>query len=283
MPLFCEITPELRGETERIRTDCGRFTSSHAFASIYDWSATFGLTICLESGGYAVKSADSLFFPLGTAEFVGKMTDFALSQGLKLVYASESDCDFLRGRYGEKVIISEDRASSEYVYRVQPLAELEGAHFKHIRKFINHIRNESEITSEPITPENLREILAITEKWLKIHCHGEDYGDVAALSRAAGAFELLKMEGVLLRENGIATAFVMGSPLGGGYADINFSKSDRDEDGFDYCCKHLFYQSCAGRYDFINHEEDLGLPGLRTRKTLLHPERMENMFTAVKA
>lgn len=54
-----------------------------------------------------------------------------------------------------------DRDNFEYVYRASDLAELPGKKYQKIRSHLNRFRRNCMSTVEPITPENLEEVMEL--------------------------------------------------------------------------------------------------------------------------
>jgi hypothetical protein len=99
--------------------------------------------------------------------------------------------------------------------------------------------------------------------------------------------EELDIEGVMLTENHRVLAFAMGSPLSETTFDIHFEKAVEDVDGAYPAINQAFAAYLRNKYpqlQYLNREDDMGLPGLRRAKLSYNPvELVEKCWAVLKA
>lgn len=184
----------------------------------------------------------------------------------------------------------EDRANYDYVYRVEDLAELKGRRYHSKKNHVNRFNKELEGRYEtvPFTAECAEEALALL-KYIDEKKQVEGFEaemlrmEAGVLQEALPNFERLGLEGVALRIDGKLEAYAIGGPLGSDTIVEHIEKANIDFPGIYQKINQEFCRSCRGRYEFVNREEDMGLPGLRKAKTSYKPCRMIEKSIAVFA
>lgn len=183
-----------------------------------------------------------------------------------------------------------DRANYDYVYRAEDLAGLKGRRYHSKKNLVNRFNREQEGRYEivPFSVGMAEEALAllryIDEKKQvtgfeadMLHMEADVLMDVLPV------YDRLGLEGVALKIDGRLEGYAIGGPLGGDTIVEHIEKANVDFPGIYQKLNQAFAQSCLDRYEFINREEDMGLPGLRKAKTSYRPCRMIEKSIAVFA
>jgi len=241
-----------------------------------------------------VEDRRCLFLPLAPVDKLppDRLLDLAKMTGISTVFPVP---DHYLKYYGKKQVaalfrIEEMPKHSDYVYRVEDLAQLKGNKYSKKRNLINQFErrylNEGRVAVAPITPAETDECLGFLEEWcLTNDCDGKDRDDLACEKEAAKyTLKHLKTfgsKGLLLRIDGEICAFGIGARLTSDVGVLNFEKAFSDIKGlyqyFDReCARQLFPD-----FQYINKENDMGEPGLRKAKKSYHPARMVKAFQLV--
>jgi hypothetical protein len=93
-----------------------------------------------------------------------------------------------------------------------------------------------------------------------------------ALNRAFKFFEDLHLEGLMLLVNDQPVAFSIFSRLNPTTYDIHFEKADLAIKGAAQMINHETAKCLTNKCDYINREQDLGIPGLRQAKLSYDPD-----------
>jgi len=88
-------------------------------------------------------------------------------------------------------------------------------------------------------------------------------------------------EGGILQINGRLIAFSIFSRLNRETADVHFEKSDTTVKGAAQVINQETARSLAGRFSWINREQDLGIDGLRQAKRSYMPDQILMPYTLV--
>ncbi len=172
----------------------------------------------------------------------------------------------------------EQREYEDYIYKTEDLAALKGNRYANkrnwITRFLNH--NKDKYLLEPITAENTGECLAFIEAWCRYYtCSMAENESLACEKQAAvnmlNHFSDLEVEGLLVRIDGVVSAFAIRTPLSENMANLTFEKAFPDIPGLypfldRECARQLF-----DHYTYINKESDMGLAGLAQSKESYHP------------
>ena len=194
--------------------------------------------------------------------------------------------------YGKNVLnaffdIEEETEFEDYIYLTEDLAKLKGNKYSKKRNLINQFRrhyvDRNRVRIEPITSADVDECIVFLEKWCQEHDCDSNPDETLACEKQAAIntlenMEILEVRGLLLRLDGIVSAFGIASHLTDRMGVLHFEKAFADIKGlyqyFDnQCAKRLFKG-----YTYINKESDMNLPGLAKAKKSYHPTMMVKSY-----
>lgn len=175
--------------------------------------------------------------------------------------------------------IREDRAHWDYVYLTRDLIDLNGNKYRNKRSQIRRFATSHDYRYHPMTPADLPRALAVFDAWASAHPRILSVAEErAALLEALAAFEKLPLKGGYLEVDGQMVAFAIGSLLKPDTALIHFEKTLPElPDAYAVINREFTTNAWSGT-EFINREDDLGLPGLREAKSRYHPVRMAEKY-----
>ena len=274
-----EITEAHKNSIETVRMRCNHALSSHAFTSLYLWQKNMGLSVICEEDFFVVKSTmgngDFHFFPCGNNEKIErfirlKMADKTFSLG----YLRECDKKWLEERFPDMWEFRRAEDADEYIGDISEYLALDGSKFSEIRRKIKKIDREHEITVQPITEQTLSDAMSVVKNW---NCYARSEGtnqlsDDFVAETALSNMELLDISGIVLYCDSTPAAVFAGFPLSPDTVDVLIGKTTADAPkGIVYYGLHAYLKTCADTYTYCNHEEDLGIPGIRQVKQSLGP------------
>lgn len=177
------------------------------------------------------------------------------------------------------------RNQFDYVYLREELAALKGKKFdgkrNHIRRFAARYPGYQFV---PLAPGHAQEALVLFEKWFKVREESKYFPRVAytsqkaAVTTAFALFEKLGLLGGALIFNGTMKGFTLGSRLNEEKVSVHFLYSDPEMPG---SFQAILWEACNktfSAFKYIDLEQDLGIPGLRTAKLSYHPAELEEKF-----
>lgn len=186
--------------------------------------------------------------------------------------------DLIDTWYPGRYQVEYDRDDADYLYSRELLATLKGKKLHGKRNHINRfLENYPDYEYERIDDANYKDCLKIAYDWAKgtsdENAEDKDY-EHCALRYALENRDALGLTGALIRIDNRAVAFTLGEPLTDDTFVIHFEKAYADVQGAYAMINREFVRRELGAYEYVNREEDMGIPGLRHAKTSYQPIRL---------
>ncbi len=226
-------------------------------------------------------------YPLGQGDLkavLDAMIQDAHDRGLpfRISGMSAAECAQLEALYPGRFHFHSDRDGFDYVYAIADLAELKGKRYQSKRNFANRFRaGHPDCQILPLDERTLPLVREMLEIWFaqkkELDPHADFVLETLALGRALSRLAELKLEGLCLIEAGKCLAMTLGSPLTENTFDIHFEKALDGVDGAYAFINQSFAQHLREKYpnlQYLNREDDLGIPGLRKAKLSYHPHHL---------
>jgi len=169
----------------------------------------------------------------------------------------------------EGLRIIADQDSADYVYRVDDLARLKGRRFHKKRNLIKQCLDNYDCRYEELTPALIPECIAMLDRWCEMRQCGLNPGlcnEYNAIREVFAHYESFHLLGGVVRVNGVIQAYAIGEELSPGTAVCHFEKALPGIQGLGQLINQLFALYSLRSFDFVNREQDLGIPGLRQAK-----------------
>ena len=186
----------------------------------------------------------------------------------------------------ESIHAIDDRDNADYVYRVADLAELTGRRYAKKRNKVKQCLQSNNCQYEPITRTNLIECIEMQAQW----CEARECGHLPGLCNENMAidelfenyWELGGLIGGAIRVNGTIQAYAIGEQLHPTTAVCHFEKAMPTIPGLGQLINQWFAKYSLQDFEFINREQDLGVPGLRQAKESYFPHHLEKKYTVFR-
>lgn len=181
-----------------------------------------------------------------------------------------------------KFLITEDVGSFDYVYSVQELSNLSGKRFHAKKNHVNKFMRLYPWEYRPISAENVAECLRVFEQWYQNRADevaglDEEYEAVRELF---SNWDKLDVSGGSLWVDGSMIAFSVGEPLCDKMAVIHLEHADTAYEGAFAMMNQQFLKNRWQEFEYVNREEDMGIPGMRKAKESYHPVFMVKKYVA---
>ena len=178
--------------------------------------------------------------------------------------------------------IIQDIDQAEYVYRTSDLADLPNGMYHSTRRQLSRFKRNYAYTVEPYSPEKGEEAREFLLDWCEWKQNLDDpilTNEKDALLYAIDHFAELELSGLLIRVDGRIGAMSIFEPLNADTALVHFEKGRPDCEGIYKAINQETAAALKGRFEFINRESDLGIPGLREAKQRYHPHHMVDVYS----
>lgn len=274
---------------DRVRSEYGHTLSSHAFASLYLWQHAMKLSLLCNEDFFAVQCGDreenAWFFPCGKEEEKYRFISEKISdQAFSLCYLRECDMKWLEERFPGRWLFRRAKSSDEYICNISEYLSLEGSKFAEIRRKIRKIDRTYRITTAAISDETVCDALKVAEQWYGEEHHIGENGltDDMIAELALKERKKLEISGIILYVDHVPASLFAGFPLSLDTVDVLIGKcTPNAPKGIAYYALREYLRSLGGRYVYCNHEEDLGIEGIRQMKSSLCPITKTKIWEAV--
>lgn len=231
----------------------------------------------------------SYLFPSGCGDIapaIAAMEEYSKANNAPLVFhcVLKEQKALLESMYPDCFEFLELTDFQDYVYDAQSLITLGGKKLHSKRNHINRFKeNYPDWTYEPITPENLHEVVQMSRKWCEINGCDDDKSlgqEACSVKNALGNFFSLDVSGGTIRVNGEIIAFSVGERLNSDTFLVHLEKAFGDIQGSYAIINQEFAAANCGEYLYIDREDDSGVEGLRKAKQSYRPVLMVEKFAA---
>ena len=195
--------------------------------------------------------------------------------------------DHDRGEVEALFIVTEQPEYEDYIYLTEDLAKLRGNRFagkrNQIHQFVREYVETGRTAVEKMTPGHSGDCLRFLEKWCEIRdCDADENYSLACERRAAilalENIHRLDVEGMVIRVDGVVSAFAIASRLRGDIGVLNFEKAFPDIKGLYQFLDRERARSLLEVYRYINKESDMGISNLVQMKKSYHPVVKEKCY-----
>ena len=174
-------------------------------------------------------------------------------------------------------VVTPDRDNADYVYRVEDLAELHGRRYAKKRNHIKKCLSSHSCEYVPITSELIAECEDMQENWCGTRDCGRNPGlcnEANAIAEIFAHFNEFGLLGGAVRVDGTIQAYAIAEELHPGTAVWHFEKAMADIPGLSQLINQWFSKYGLSGFEYVNREQDLGVPGLRQAKESYYPHHM---------
>ena len=290
-PEFKPIELEDRDVIQKILDRYQPQTSEWTFTNLFIWRSHYGfewsvygdwlLVLCTtdNNGSCALQ-------PMGSSprlEAVRKLLNFLQDEKKEREPRIERADQVLVSEIKEAtgLIIQPTRDHFDYVYRTEDLIGLAGRKYHSKRNHISKFRRNHSFTYAPLSSDYVKGCLELAEGWCQFRRCEEDMNlmdEWEAVREALNYYSALNLQGGVLTINDRVEAFTLGELLNDHTAVVHIEKANPEIRGLYAVINQKFCEEVWRAVPFINREQDLGEPGLRTAKLSYRPHHLEEKF-----
>lgn len=171
-----------------------------------------------------------------------------------------------------------DPADSDYIFLKSQFVDLsgEGHRLGSRRNLLKQLMQQNSVVSLPFSDSQVPEALELLKKWRTQH--PQQLGDYVACEEALQKWGTLGLFGRVLYVNDNFAGFALGQLLNSSVASLLFLKYDKFVKGITPFLYRDFSRHTPSSVEFINLQQDLGIPGLRQAKMAYQPFVLKNKW-----
>jgi len=201
---------------------------------------------------------------------------------LTLINLSEEERKWLQQNQPGQWGFDHNRDYDDYLYETAKFQTYSGKKLAAKRNHVNKFKGLYQYRYEPLTSKLFEACLKLEQSW---HiARGDDSNQEEAeklvIRKAFEHYDELGIIGGVLLVDETPVAFTYGSPLNDKTICVHIEKADTSFDGVYPMIAQLLAQNLPDQYQYLDREEDLGLPGLRKSKESYQPALMGQKHTA---
>ncbi len=267
--------------------------SDFNFVSLFCWNVDNSAEFMINGNNMIIKLPDyttgeTTYSILGKDDIDSELVRlFEITDVLKLVPEETVEHIVDKSAYQ----ITEDPDNFDYICDVSKVASLGGGALKKkrnkVHKFVLDMGTSVRVdgTLDP-TDSDKKELLSLFDKWTQ---ENEDVTDLntpekLAFCRLVENFQDLNLILTRIYHNEQLSGFSVNELLGEGYAVCHFEKAMLIHDNiYTFVAQQVAMELAKHDVQFVNWEQDLGIPGLRQSKQSYQPVRMLKKYTITKA
>lgn len=189
-------------------------------------------------------------------------------------------------KYSHGLAHEEDRNNFDYVYQASDLIYLRGKKFDGKRNRIRKLERNHSYRYIQLSFEHLLSCRSLLDEWAKEKAQqGQPLseGQSTAILEALRHFQALGLVGGAIEVEGRLEAFSIGSRLNANTAVIHIEIANPSYDGLSQLINREFIRDAWSDCQFINREQDAGIPGLRRAKMSYHPHHLVKKYNIWKS
>ncbi len=195
--------------------------------------------------------------------------------------------NYERGDIEALFTVTEQSEYEDYIYLTEDLARLRGNRFagkrNQIHQFVREYVETGRAAVEKMTPGHSDDCLRFLDKWCEIRDCDADENYSLACERKAAIMALenihrLEVEGMVIRVDGVVSAFAIASQLRDDICVLNFEKAFPDIRGLYQFLDRECAKGLLAKYRYINKESDMGISNLAQMKKSYHPVIKEKCY-----
>ncbi|QAT16318.1 hypothetical protein BU251_00465 [Candidatus Velamenicoccus archaeovorus] len=291
IPFFPRLRPLRRDDKallDRLFIAYPLTISEYTFTNLFAWRTSYDF--CLSRLGETVlivsrrRERLDIFDPLCPAAEKRKVVEQCLgsSAGAPVVFVRLPEETAVPLQASGRFAVKEERDHFDYLYRTSDLIGLKGAAYDGKRNFIKRFKETCAFEFIEMKREDVESCLSFQEEWcLAKDCQRTEglAHEREAVEEILGNFEGLGVRGAMIRVGGKVEAVTIGEALNPRTFVIHIEKANDVCTGIYQAINQMFCAAAAAGFDFVNREQDLGVPGLRQAKESYKPCAMVKKYT----
>ncbi|MGL5313447.1 MAG: DUF2156 domain-containing protein [Peptostreptococcaceae bacterium] len=274
----------------------------YCFATLYLWQHVYktkyyiGEDFAVIMAEYEGNSFSIL--PLASKEKLPEVIDFVVkhfeNEGKKIYFRgiTKEVVEMLNEKYPGKFNYTEERDLFDYIYDGESLRTLAGKKNQKKRNHLNYFLKEyaGRYEYKLLNKEKFEECLELLSAWTSNKEENDEFDEgmddeFIGIKKIFADYDKLedklKVAGVYV--DGKLEAFTMGELINPNMALVHIEKANPDIRGLYQYINQQFILNEFPQVEFVNREEDLGIPGLRKAKLSYHPIRFVEKYTVREA
>jgi len=283
-PEFQELNKEMKALFDEAFSQANPVISEFTFTNLYCWNIVYNFSVALMDGFIILRSQKNntvqFFPPIGTGDVKPVIQKIINDTKAHFTRLPE---ELIRGfKDDSSLSVWLDEDNSDYLYRIEDLKLLKGKKYDAKRNLIRKFKSNYEYKYMELNASSARECLDFEERW----CLVKDCDNVDGLNHERQAiremlanFDDFNLIGAAIKVKESICALAVAERLNPDTLVMHVLKADPGIQGLYQVMLNDFLLNDSGAFEYINLEQDLGVPGLRSSKMSYHPWKIIKKYT----
>ena len=252
----------------------------YSFANLAMWGELYDIQWCDFDGTPLIHIKEDQYFlfphiPKITPEQLHTISNIMIKEGFSGKFTQVPEEYILK--YPELTnyyTISQNSDFSDYIHSTERLSLLKGRKLRKKRNLISQfIKKNPEYKVIQLNKKHFDDCLELTKNGIEKTVTGKDE-EIQAIQKAFSLYTELDLNGIAVYTGDRLAAFSIFSRNIDNCYVIHFEKNDRKQKGSAQIINLKTAEFLSDKCEFINREQDLGVPGLKKAKLSYDPDRI---------
>lgn len=267
----------------------------YCFTNFFIWKNTVRLQRCITENAIFVRGLylgkRFYFMPITQRDNMDACLNQLLElegSSLEIFCANDQNLAEVSPEVLNKFKVMDDTSKNDYLYNSSDLIELKGKKFHQKRNHVTKFINNYQYKFNEITSSDFDECLKMDKEWQIFKKRSLSELERQAMLQEENAleasfryFKQLDLIGAVIRIDGNIQAFSIGeipNKPNKKVGIVHFEKGNVQYKGIFQAMNQLFAQYAFTDVEYINRQDDMGIPGLRKAKESYNPVMMVKKY-----
>lgn len=176
--------------------------------------------------------------------------------------------------------VSQNRDDSDYLSHTEKLKTLSGRNLSSRRNLLHQLQADHRLESKPLELSDVPSALDLLEEWQSHAAMPKEKTDYFACKESLENMSALGLCGRLAFADGELLGFTVGELLTPSLALLHMLKTRREVKGATPYLYQEFASHLPASVEWVNFEQDLGIPALRQAKQAYQPDQVLTKWRA---
>ena len=283
-PEFQLLEKEHKTLIDGLFTKFSPLISEFTFTNLYCWRNIYKISITTLNGFVLLSSGNGkekrFFMPLGEGDTKSLMEEILSKENSIFFRLPEDIVTYFLD--DNRFFPELDRDNCDYLFNTQDLISLQGKKYDGKRNLIKKFKSTYKYEYVKLDASNIKECLEFEDKW----CSVKDCDGVEGLNDERQAIREMMNNCLVftliagaIKVEGKTCALAIGERLNTNTLVLHVLKADPNMPGLYQVITNEFIVHEGGSFEYVNFEQDLGVPGLRKAKLSYNPVKLINKYT----
>lgn len=169
-------------------------------------------------------------------------------------------------------------AESDYLFSCSKFASYAGRRLSKKRNLVTQLLARHTVLFRSLSRMDSEDVRKILEHWQRAEKEGKDQTDYYSMMEAFELREILGLQGREYFVDDLPAGLIIGEWLNSRCFVVHFAKARKDFHGLYQWMYQDLAKSIADQAEYINLEQDLGIPQLRQSKHSYQPDRLIHKY-----